>query len=524
MAISSSLTSSANVVRPRGGRTYDVAIVGFGPVGATLAGLLGRRGLSVIVLDQAADVFPLPRAAHLDHTALRVLQELGCLDDLLPGMLTNGGLDFVASDGQLLMSVPGGSSSISGLPASVYFHQPLLDQRLCDVAAGQPTVTALRGLEASGVQQFDDRVVIDTVSSGGATGTIEASYLVGADGASSAVRELSGIRLEDLRFEERWLVVDLELAPGVDKLPNRAITVCDPARPRYLIPMPAPRYRCEFMLLADEDASEMERPERVLELVDEHIPRGQVRIERSATYTFHGLVAEPWRTDRVLIAGDAAHQMPPFLGQGMCSGLRDAVNLAWKLDRVISGAPDRLLDTYQSERCPHVRHVIEAAVEFGRVICTTDPAVAAARDAKLLGDPRPAEERAAFRLPPLTRGPLIFEGGGDLFPQPRVDREGLRLDDVVGQRFLVIAEPRSEWTRTLGWWREVAGALVMAPGAVPDPHGIVARYMAARDADFVIVRPDRYVLAAGGDLDQATRAAAQLLTPEGVTGVPRRSS
>ncbi len=523
METETSLTPPVDDGALRSSELWDVAICGFGPVGAALAALLGRRGIRVIVFDQAADVFALPRAAHLDHTALRLLQELGCMDDLLAGMLANNGLDFMTADGRLLMRVPGGQSSISGLPASMYFHQPGFDRRLCGVAAAQPTVTARRNSRAIAFEQLDDRVVITTEGPGGETERIEASYLVGADGSWSPVREWAGMRLDDLRFEERWLVCDLTLEGDIPDLPDRAITICDPARPLYSIPMPAPRYRFEFMLMPGEDAAEMERPERVLELVGAHLPREVVRIERSATYTFHGLVAEQWRAGRVLIAGDAAHQMPPFLGQGMCSGLRDAANLAWKLEHVIRGASPDLLDTYETERSPHVRRVVEAAVEFGRVICTTDPAVAEARNEALLGDPRAAEERAAFRLPPLTQGEMVLAGGGDLFIQPHTEPGDLRLDDIQGSRFLVIAEPREEWAEALGWWREVAGALVAAPGMLPDPAGAVARFMASRKAEFMIVRPDRYVLASGSDLTAPTWAAARLLTPEGVASDARRS-
>jgi 3-(3-hydroxy-phenyl)propionate hydroxylase len=204
----------------------------------------------------------------------------------------------------------------------------------------------------------------------------------------------------------------------------------------------------------------------------------------------------------VLLAGDAAHQMPPFLGQGMCSGLRDSSNLAWKLDRVVRlGAPDSLLDTYQLERRPHVTTIVEAAVEFGRITCITDPIEAADRDRRWLVDPRPATRRLPFSLPDLQRGPLVLEGGGALFIQPETEEsDGLRLDDVVGQRFLVVAANGHPTGRWADWWTDEVGALVTEADALPGSEQI-SSWLAARDAEVAVIRPDRYVLATGRSLD-----------------------
>src|SRR5260370_10896 len=273
-------------------RPADVAIVGFGPVGAMLAGLLGRRGLDGVVVEREMDVFALPRAAHIDPTGLRALQDLGCLDRVPPDMMLNPGLHFVTADRQLLVQLP-----------SPY---------------------------------------------------------------------------------------------------------CDPARPHTAIPLPNHRYRFELMLIPGEDPAEVQPPDRVFEILRHHLPRRAAEVERASVYTFHGLLAERFRSGRVLIAGDAAHQMPPFLGQGMCSGLRDATNLAWKHDHVISrGGPAALIDTYGDERRPHVGAIIEAAVDFGHVICTTDPAAAPERDPRTLSHRAPPAGRPLFGLPHLPPGALV---------------------------------------------------------------------------------------------------------------------
>lgn len=497
--------------RRRGRRHADVAIIGFGPVGAVLAGLLGRRGLDVLVVEAERDVFQLPRAAHVDHTGLRTIQELGCLDDLLPTMLPNPGLDFLTASGELLMRVPGNQSSVSSLPASMYFHQPVFDNCLRDVCARMPNVVVRLGTRARAFTQHDDHVEI-AVGEGSDAEMLTASWVVGCDGAWSTVRESSGMTFDDLRFEERWLVVDLLLREPASTLPTRAVTICDPRRPLYSIPMPPPRHRFEFMLRDDEDDAFALRPGTVQSLIAPWLRPEGVDVERSAVYTFHGLVAHEWRRDRLLIAGDAAHQMPPFLGQGMCSGIRDAANLAWKLDHVVSkAAPDALLDTYGLEREPHVRSIVEAAVSFGRVICTVDPVAAAERDRRILADPTDPTERVPFNLPALRRGPLVGDGGGELFLQPAGTNGGPRFDDLVGPRFLVLARSRDMLGAAGEWWSERLGAYVASLAELPLHERPLRRWLDAREADVVVVRPDRYVLGAGRDLDALTHPVADLL-------------
>jgi 2-polyprenyl-6-methoxyphenol hydroxylase-like FAD-dependent oxidoreductase len=489
----------------------DVAIVGFGPVGATLAGLLGVRGVNTLVIDREWDVFQLPRAAHIDHTGLRTLQELGLLDELLPTMVSNAGLDFVTASGELLMQVPSSQTSSSGIPPSMYFHQPDLDRRVRAAVSALPSVEIRLGTQVTDVRAGTDQAVLTYVDPAGAVAEVEASWVIGCDGSSSLMRESSGLELDDLGFEERWLVVDLLLRSGADPLGASAVCRCDPARPTYSIPMPERRHRFEFMLMAGGDPAGMLDREQVLALVAPWLDLDGVSIERSAVYTFHGLVAPQWRRGRVLLAGDAAHQMPPFLGQGMCSGIRDAANLAWKLNQVLRfGAPEKLIDSYSAERSVHVRSIVEAAVAYGRVICTVDPAEAAERDRRMLADPAPVTQRMPFALPALMSGELVLEGGGDLFVQPRVDG-GARLDDLIGSRFAVIARDQAQLGQAGRWWQEEADAFVATLGQLGEHVPAVQRWLDSHAADVVVIRPDRYVLWAGRDLGAATDRVADLL-------------
>ena len=502
----------------------DVAIVGFGPVGATLAGLLGQRGVKVAVIDREADIYPLPRAAHIDHQSLRVFQELGVLDELLPQMIRNPGLDLITARRELLIRIPSDQPSISGLPLSMYFHQPTVDSTLRRAAAARPSVSVeLRRTLTELVAEGDHVRVLHGATGFGPRGerwvegddrqAITASWVVGCDGARSLVRTASGMAQDDLDFHEKWVVVDLILDTPVSSLPDHALAVCDPRRPMTVIPMPGQRFRFELMLMPGEEPAAMAAPDLVLgSLLHGWIPPGAARIERSAIYDFFGVVSRPWRSGHVLVAGDAAHLMPPFLGQGMNSGLRDAANLAWKLDLVRRGvAPVALLDTYEEERRPHVRTIVAAAVGFGRIICEKDPARAAARDRQLLESGLSPTDRARFGLPPLQPGPLVSEGGGALFPQEPGFAPGHGLDDVVGQRFLVAARTTRDLGDDARWWRE-HGAFVTTVADL-DGHGaLVSEWLDRRDATVVVVRPDRYVLGAGRDLSAITKRVAPVLS------------
>lgn len=486
-----------------------VAVVGLGPVGALLSGLLGRRGVHVIALERSVDVFPLPRAAHIDHTGLRAIQELGCVDQLLAEMIPNPGIDFSTAQLELLHRIPGDKGSASGLPASMYFHQPEFDRTLRQALGVLPSVDVRLGAEVTGVELSDDSVALRLADGGSVT----ADWAVACDGASSTLREARDIPLDDLGFHADWIVVDLVLSEPVPSLPDHAVTVCDPRRPLTAIPMPGPRYRFEFMTLPGEDPQLVQSAEVVERLLEPWVPAGVARIERAASYTFHGLVAERWREGRMLLAGDAAHQMPPFLGQGMCSGMRDATNLAWKLDMVARhDAPDSLLDSYETEREPHVRAIVEAAVELGRIACVLDPQAAAERDRAFLADSEAWGRNFDFRLPRLSPGPLVLPGGGNLFVQPQAHEGVARLDDLVGPRFLVLARANDALESSASFWSDQLGALVTTLDELPS-HGEALRpWLDRRGLDVVVVRPDRYVLGGGEGLDAITDAVRPALS------------
>ncbi|MBI1683640.1 bifunctional 3-(3-hydroxy-phenyl)propionate/3-hydroxycinnamic acid hydroxylase MhpA [Caulobacter hibisci] len=478
--------------------TYDVAIVGCGPVGALAANLLGQAGLSVLVLEQERDPHPLPRAVHLDHEMMRIFQGAGLVDRLHPLMReTQGHLHIGADGGVIRYMGTAGQAKRFGWANDYFFYQPELEAQLRDALARFPAVTLRLGAKLESLTQDDAGA--DLVLAGGET--LRARWVIACDGARSAVRKSLGVKLDDLDFEEPWLVVDAEVDgpivfPDIPGLPAGAdlqqlsVMLCDPRRPATIVPGRGNHRRWEFMLLPGEDDQAMMATEQVEALIAPWVEGSTYRLVRAATYRFHGLVAERWRVGRVFLAGDAAHQTPPFFGQGMCHGLRDVSNLAWKLPLVIAGlANEALLDTYQPERDPHVRGVIGAAVNAGRYICQLDPAKAAERDAhmrEVMAAAKPGT--TAADLIPAYQAGVARPGSGERFIHPRVG--GVLLDDVLGEGFAVIAR---EPVASSPAFAHIGGSIHVIGQGLDDADGALAAWLDAKGAAAVLLRPDRYV-------------------------------
>jgi len=390
---------------------YDVAIIGYGPVGAMLAALLGPTGRSVLVVEHETQVYPLPRAVHLDHEVFRLLSLIGVDDAVKAVSRPTSAYDFETADGDLLMGfVPSGENAPTGYPWSNLFYQPTLEHAMRAKVAKYPNIEVRIGVDfMSYADAHSDRV--DVTLSDGPETPVSARYLVGCDGGRSLVRRQAGIALDDLDFNEPWMVVDVLLPDGRKPLHEASRQICDPERPVTSIPIGSGRHRWEFMLLPGETAETVASPSVLNALVESQLPDdltlADITVERSAVYTFHGVFAERWREGRVLLAGDAAHQMPPFMGQGLCSGIRDAANLAWKLDAVLGGkANEQLLSTLQPEREPQIRFITETAIGMGKIVCTHDVEQARARDEEMCGVPREDRISPMPALPPLTQGVL----------------------------------------------------------------------------------------------------------------------
>jgi 3-(3-hydroxy-phenyl)propionate hydroxylase len=467
----------------------DVLVIGLGPVGATLTGLLRTHGLAVIAIDREADIYPLPRAGSFDGEAMRVFQMIGVAEALRPSCRVLEGYRFVSDTRQTLLEfmIPGGVGPY-GWDATYAFHQPEVERalrsRLAALGADIRLSTRLVGFteNANGVTAHVERA--------GHAGTITARYIIGCDGANSRVRETMGAGVFDYGFSECWLVVDTIIADAHD-LPQIPVQFCDPAQPTTLARMTGARYRWEFMLKPGDDPETFASDATLARLLAPWNEADRIKIERRALYRFRGLLANQWRAGRALLAGDAAHLMPPFLGQGMCSGIRDACNLAWKLAAVIHGeASAALLDTYQKERESHVRGIIERSIELGRMICILDPQMAAQRDAGMLAMRAAGRTPDMVPLPPLSGGCLM--GGrdcGELFIQPVI--AGKRLDDELGPGAWLIALKAA--THPLGRIRQFR-IDSDSVGAFGEP---LKKWLHDRATAAVLVRPDRYIFGTG---------------------------
>lgn len=517
-------TTPAPVPAPVPG-PYDVAIVGYGPVGQLLALTLARAGHQVLVLERWPAPYDLPRAVHYDHEIGRIFQNAGVGEAV--GAVTDPVPDHYEwrnAAGQSLVRIDWSGTGPGGWPTANLFSQPQLEAVLTAAVAAQPGVTVLRGHEVTALTDTGEAVILTARTRDGSEHAFTARYAVGADGAASPTRERIGAGVTDLGFFYDWLIVDVLPHEGTGPDAHWSPMnwqLCDPARPTTMVSGGPGRRRWEFMRLPGETPEQLNTPERAWELL---LPWGRTpentTIERHAVYTFQARWADRWRVGRVLLAGDAAHQMPPFAGQGMCSGLRDVSNLGWKLDLVLRGLADEaLLDTYTSERAAHVQHAIAMSMALGQVICVLDPEEAAARDARMTatgGDP-------ASALPPMPEpvlgdGVLQEEPDGSRAPhvghftaQHRVSRDGRTalLDDHTGPGFTLLTDGAAELGADDREFLERIGAAVvplhpadatdLPPGGYLDAEGVYLPHLREKAHTAALIRPDAYLYGAATD-------------------------
>jgi len=473
----------------------DVVIVGCGPVGATLANLLGKQGVSVTVLEREPGVYHAPRAGHFDGEVMRVFQAIGLADRVAETVHISTGMQFVNANGELLLDWPRPQElGPMGWHASYRFHQPDLETILRDGITKLPSVNLKLRCDAFAVDEFDHHVEVRYEDlNRGAISAVKARYVVGCDGARSTVRRFMGIPLDDLRSHEKWLIVDGILKRPRPDLPNHTVQYCDPARPLTVIRMTGNRRRWEFMLMPGDEPESIIRPEKVWELLKRWISPDEMEIERAVVYTFHSVVAAGWFSGRKFLAGDSCHQTPPFMGQGMCAGIRDVANLSWKLAAVLRGrAAQSLLGTYETERSPHVREFISMAVRLGNLIQTRDPEKVAKRDQEMSQNPSIMQTP----VPPL--GPGLHAGtgvAGRLVPQFR-QADGRRMDDIIGMNFAILCtrDSRVKISKDTDDRLERLGA-----ARLWDDMPEIKAYLANLPTEALVIRPDRYILGTAED-------------------------
>ncbi|OBG98492.1 FAD-binding monooxygenase [Mycobacterium sp. E3251] len=496
--------------------TYDVAVIGYGPTGATAANLLGGMGLNVVVIERDPDVYGRARAISTDEEVMRIWQSVGLADRLQRDMLPDRPLAWVDADGVPFVETTMTSRGC-GHPPQQFLYQPAVDHVLREGVARYPNVEVLLEHECLRVVNGDSTAELmladlrtDTFK------RVKASYVIAADGGASPTRGQLGVGYEGRTYAERWVVIDTKVIrewDGHDRLRFH----CNPARPTVDCPTPLGHHRWEYPARAGEDEKRLVTHEAVWEVLHEQgITEEQVKILRAVIYSHHVRVADRWRVGRVFLAGDAAHAMPPWIGQGMSAGVRDVANLCWKLAAVARGhAPDALLDSYQAERKPHVTEVTRRAVRNGRLITERRKSLAFLRNHLL---------RALIRLPGVLKAgqsliwipPAHYPDGcftseahaavGWQLPQPWVtDATGrtLRADDVLGGGWAVLhlgaAPPGADRWARLG--ARVLAIKAGAPqaGAIRDDDGTLTRWLRSKKAVAVVLRPDGFVFAAAGE-------------------------
>jgi 3-(3-hydroxy-phenyl)propionate hydroxylase len=481
--------------------TYDVAVIGYGPTGATAANLLGQLGLKVAVIERDSDVYGRARAISTDEEVMRVWQSIGLADRLQQDMLPDRPLHFVDAQGEpfIRMRV---TSRGCGHPPQQFLYQPAVDHVLRDGVARFSNVEVMLEHECLRVVPKGDEVELmladlhtDTFK------RLRALYVIAADGGSSPTRGQLGVGYSGRTYTERWVVIDTKVLKEWDAH-DRLRFHCNPSRPTVDCPTPLGHHRWEYPARTDEDEHDLLREEEIWKVMgDQGITPEHVKILRAVIYSHHVRVADRWRVGRVFLAGDAAHAMPPWIGQGMSAGVRDAANLCWKLAAVVKGqAPDSLLDSYQTERKPHVTEVTRRACLVGRIITERNRAVAAVRNhvvralTRLPGALALVEK--LFWIPDARYAEGFFASGahsavGWQIPQPRVvdtKDDTVRLDDMLGGQWCILrtgVPPAGEQA-----WTELGVPAIR----ISEPT--LVGWLRRKGAAAVVRRPDGFIYAA----------------------------
>ncbi len=530
---------------------YPVVIVGAGPTGLVLANLLGAEGIRTLLIERHLSTGREPRAVSLDDESLRTLQTLGLVTEVLQHVVPGYGSQYYSPGGRCFVKVEP-TDTPYGYPRRNAFRQPILERQLREGLERFAHIETWFGWTLETLTHNASGVVISITGPENLHTRIACEYLIGCDGASSTIRNLLGISLAGSTFNERWLIVDLE---NSDTSSPHTKVFCDPRRPCISLPGPERTHRFEFKLHAHERDEALLIPEVIHNLLHTHGADPNSIIVRKVVYRFHARLADHWSKGRVFLAGDAAHLSPPFAGQGMNSGIRDAHNLAWKLAWVLRGqVGPHLLDTYEKERKAHASAMIRLALQMGAVMAPHHflSAWTVQNMFRVLGL-FPAAQAYVSQMkykpkPRFLAGFLVFPGRrrsqslvGSLFPQPFVEtKEGkmVLLDDVLGKGFSLLAltaQPELAFVATTQqiWGQLGVRRIALLPAGTPWSDTSEITLVRERDQallalrakytdSVLLLRPDHYVAACipVAEIAQGSTLIEALLQQ---TGRPRAS-
>ena len=469
---------------------YDIVIIGLGPVGATLANILGQYNISTLVLDQETSAYHLPRAVAFDDEVMRIFQSIGLAEQMAEIAEIGGNAHFVDGKDKIILSwIRPQKLSENSHSVSYRFHQPDLEEVLRNGLKRFPSVTKRWSSQVISLSQSkNDATLVYTDIISNKNYTINTSYIIGCDGARSLTRNYINSNVEDFGFREPWLVVDLVLKVPSNDSSRESFHYCGLDRSASSAFVGFKRKRWEFRLKSDDIPEEITKPKNVWKLLERWIGPNEASIERAAVYTFESIIARQWHTGRILIAGDAAHQTPPFMGQGMCAGIRDVANLGWKLERIIKRNISRdLLRTYQTERYPHVKEFIELTIQMGEIINKTKTAIVAGN----VTNPEDGPQSLGQLKPKLGPGPSSgnIKFRGHLFPQPRLEG-GELLDDLIGSRsaLILLANFQAQLSEQI-----IKVIMEMDIAVIVDASTKLEDWFNNNKTSAALIRPDRYI-------------------------------
>ena len=518
---------------------FDLVIVGMGPVGAVAANLAGQQGLRTLVLDKSLSIYDKPRAMGFDHEIMRILANLGVGEKVSSYLMPYRPSEYRTTDSSVIRRIDAAKPPfLLGWAPNYVFMQPQIEAVLRENVCRFSSVTVELGAEVTAVESSAVGASVTVTLASGDERVYRCAYVLACDGGTSPIRTRLGLKMEDLDFDEPWLVVDVVLKEGCgENLPKTNVQYCEIERPATFVVGPERVRRWEFMINPGETPAEVAHPDSVRQLLSRWLQPDEYELWRASTYRFHALVLGSWRAGRVFFLGDAAHMTPPFLAQGMCQGIRDAANLLWKLALVNRRmATSALLDSYEQERAPHVRQTTLVTKALGALICERDPVAAAQRDELLLREMALHPEGTVRQtlIPGLEAGflsALPHGPRGMLFPQPVVTAttgEERLLDDVTGAVFRLVIRVERDLNeqliiQSLRACLSLRGLPIipvligqdLADGEWPvhfyrEMNGMLVDWMSNHDCAAIIIRPDHYVFGGCRQLEDASSLVDEL--------------